>query len=92
MYVPAMGGMGAMNCPGDPGCPGYIAPAPSTSGSALDQVQAEIDALYQYTGAGQPSTSAPTATPAPSSGISSYTVLWIGGAFFGIVLLGKALR
>jgi len=42
MYVPTAGmgryrGMGELNCPGDPGCPGYVAPGSADYQTSLLQ-------------------------------------------------------
>jgi hypothetical protein len=77
-------GMGQGTCPGDPSCPGYVPPAyqPPVDPvqGQLTQMQAEIEALFGYTGAGQ----APTAT-------MNYTPWLIlgGGLLLVIALTGR---
>jgi hypothetical protein len=89
MYVNATG-MGALNCPGDPGCPGNTQ---SVNFSAIGIPDAQLAAnggssLYAPWSNGE----LPTGSPSSSSGISGTTVAIAGGALFGFVLLLKALR
>ena len=83
-------GMGALNCPGDPGCPGYVAPVMNCPGdpgcpgnpiNPLNQIQAEIDALFAYTGAGQ--------SPAGQQPASTFTA-WLN-ANASMVTIGAAV-
>lgn len=107
MYV--MSGMGdVLNCPGDPGCPGYVAPTLNcpgdpgcpgnpAPGATTDQLQAEIDALFAYTQAGQQGGQS-DAGMSPGTSFTSWlnangTMLALAGAgLFGVILLAKAAR
>lgn len=77
-------GQDPLNCPGQPGCWGYTpaVPVPQGTDAALAQVQAEIDALYGYTGAGQ------ATTPTSTSWIQQYGVYLALGAVALILLMG----
>ncbi len=95
------GGLGALNCPGDPGCPGYVAPEPMQ-----DQTQQQIadvwDYLWNGPGAGGgygPGSGSQIVGPAPvqQSGTAwlnanaGKVALGVGG-FFALMLFAKAGR
>ena len=73
-----------LDCPGQPGCPGYTpgVPTPQGGDATLAQIQAEIDALFGYTGAGQP--------PASPSFMQQYGVyLALGLAALALLVGGR---
>jgi hypothetical protein len=78
-------GMGALglNCPGDPGCYGYVPPDPGAPVdpvvAQLAQMQAEIDALFGYTGAGQ--------APAPTVNYTPWLIL--GGGLLLVMMTSR---
>ena len=83
---PELEGMPALNCPGDPGCPGYVAP---NSPAYIKSLQDELTALYTQTQG-----SAPFVGPRPSAtswlNQNSKTVLIGVGIFVGFIMLAKA--
>jgi len=96
MYVlrQGLGMMEKMGPPVDPNTP-----IPESSGSMLDQLQAEIEALYYYTGAGQqPRESVGPIAGESERGFTSFLnqnagKIMIGaGAFVALMLFAKAGR
>ena len=92
MYVNSTynGGMGALNCPGDPGCPGYVAP-----GSADYQTSLLQAILGNQVAAQDAATAADTGTAATTTSglsISSSTLLWAGAGLLGIILIMRLGR
>jgi hypothetical protein len=79
-------GMGALNCPGDPGCPGYVAP-----GSMDYQTSLLQEILANQAGSVQ-GEQAPTAKPAASSSWIEQNALWLGAGAFGLIVLLMAAR
>ena len=73
-----MYGLGDLNCPGDPGCPGYVAPDSS----------AYQTSLLQEILSNQSAAVAPVVSSAPAAGSltawlnANSTALWIGAAGF----------
>jgi hypothetical protein len=65
-------GFGALNCPGDPGCPGYVAPTnmncPGDPG--CPGYVAPVGSDYTYTGGG-------SSFVAPSTGTGSSFISWL---------------
>jgi hypothetical protein len=101
MYVPA-NGMGAfrrkrlrrglgLNCPGDPGCPGYVEPGSEAYQTSL--LQAILSNQADATGGTQ--TVYYTPSPSPGSqwitGIPNW-VVGVAGGTFGLLMLTKAMR
>ena len=87
MYLPASrAGLGqvALNCPGDPGCPGYVAP-----GSMEYQTS-----LLQQILAGQQTQPAPATSQTFTDWMNANSTLLLVGAggFLGLVFLMKAAR
>ncbi len=75
-----------LNCPGDPGCPGYVAPA-STSPDVQQQIADVWDYLWNTPGAGGgygPGSGASLVAPAPTQQTASQ---WLN-ANAGKVALG----
>lgn len=78
-----------LNCPGDPGCPGYVAPgSPEYQISLLQEILAnQVDA-----GAGTPTA---VAVPAGAgqwiAGVPNWMVA-AGAGLFGLALVAKGLR
>ena len=84
--------MGALNCPGDPGCFGYVAP---NSADYISSLQDELTALSQT----DASTYAlPSAAVPLSQSVSSWlnqnagTALAVAGGFLALLMLAKAGR
>ena len=101
-----MRGFGVLNCPGDPGCPGYMPHEPGNSPglSPIEEaMQAQIDALYGYTGAGQMQmppggNNLPIDDSNARPGVTSWlnqhagNIAIAAGAFLGLMILTSAGR
>lgn len=76
--IGAMGsrtGLGALSCPGDPGCPGYVAPEPMPN-----QTQQQIADIWDYlwNGPGStPSEFVPIAGPPPVAATQQTASQWL---------------
>jgi len=83
---------GNLQCPGDPGCPGYVAPG---SASYIQSLQDELAALYSAStadsSAAVPAQVVPSGTPGGFSGLPWYA--WGAGLFLvGLALIGGGRR
>ena len=89
MYLPASrAGLGqvALNCPGDPGCPGYVAPG---------SMEYQTSLLQQILAGQQPQqTQAPVVSQTFTQWMNANSTLLLVGAggFLEIVFLMKAAR
>jgi hypothetical protein len=89
-------GFGALNCPGDPACPGYVPPFVNAvqndpAGASNEDFWAALDWFKSNATPNQ-------ATPGQTDSLTSFLngnagKIAIGaGVLFGVVLLGKAMR
>ncbi len=85
-----LGGLG-LNCPGDPGCPGYVAPGSDAwQNSMLEAI------LANQVTAGATEPVPVSSPPAPASqwfkGLDNSTVLIAGGVVAFAVFMGRGRR
>ncbi len=92
-----MYGWGALSCPGDPGCPGYVAPEPISQFDLAEQQIADVwDYLWNTPGATVPPVpAAPAATQQSATqwlnDNAGKVALGVGG-FFLLTMFAKAGR
>ena len=90
-------GLGALNCPGDPGCPGYVEPGSNEQMvSLLNEILTNQSQAMQVPPGGN---NLPIQDGWPTSGGSSFTswlnqnaglVLGVGGGIFALMLLARS--
>lgn len=85
-------GMGVLNCPGDPGCPGYVEPG------GQDWQNSMLEEILGNQIAGAPTALPSSSSPIQSDGgfslgkISGTTVMFAGAGLLLVVLLARAGR
>jgi hypothetical protein len=78
--------VGTLNCPGDPGCPGYVAPG---SPEYIQSLQDELTRMYTQ---GGPIAPVGTSTITDWLNANSKLLLIAGAGLFVAIVLGKAAR
>lgn len=87
-------GLGDLNCPGDPGCPGNLDTSnlpligPYTNPSPTTNAQLALAA----SGLNPDLSVAPTGSITDWLNTNASTVLWIGGVAVGLLILSKVVR
>ena len=94
MYVSSFAGMGALNCPGDPGCPGYVQPdSADYQKSLLERILANQVELANPP-ANPPESIVPLQTVPGASWLNDNgkTLLYAGAGLLGLVVILRVLR